>query len=293
MTSQDEGRPIASPEENDSKPGRCCSSCCTTRESDDGVEEGCAWGLAEYGAMHIKGQNREVSKGGSPHVTDETINTMTHLVGLMLSLLGSAVLIAASSSEGKVWHIVSFSIYGTTLMLLFLASTLHHGVHSTPLVEHYFLLFDYIAIFPLIAGTFTPLCLVLFHHSWIGWTFFGSTWLIALIGMLLLVILQDKFPRWISFTMYITLGWMGAFIALFSLPKIGFLAIAAIAFGGVLYSVGGVIFVIEKPNPYPGRFGFHEIWHIFVLAAAATHWIVMYVWILPYPETPGEYFTLA
>lgn len=261
----DESRQMLAPE---SQERRCCD---------------CDWGLAEYGAMHLEGKSRDVSKGGSEHVTDETISTMVHFVGLMLSILGTAVLVGAASVEGKVWHIIGFSIYGATLIMLFLASTLHHGVHSNPKVEQDLLLFDYIAIFPLIAGTFTPICLVCLHDHWSGWVFLGSVWFIAITGMVLIGVLREKFPRWISFTMYITLGWMGAFLVLFAFERMGLSFLLIVAFGGVLYTVGGVVFVVEKPNPYPGYFGFHEIWHIFVLLAAATHWCVMYFWVLPYP----------
>lgn len=258
------------------------------KEGNQGDEESgercaCAWKLAEYGTMHLEGQERHVSKGGSPHVTDEQFNTMSHFVGLMLSILGAAVLISASAAQAKVWHVIGFSVYSASLATLFLASTLHHGIHSTPDVEKCLLLFDYIAIFPLIAGTFTPFELILLHGDAMGWAMFGVSWFIAISGMLLIAILKEKFPRWISFTMYITLGWMGAFLALFCMQQIGLSGAAVIAVGGVLYTIGGAIFVAEKPNPYPGYFGFHEIWHVFVFLAASVHWSVMYFWLLPYP----------
>lgn len=259
---------------------RCCSAC-----------EPCAWKLAEYGTMHLDGEERTVSKGGSPHVTDEQFNTMSHFVGLMLSILGAAVLISAAAVEGKVWHVIGFSVYSLSLATLFLASTLHHGIHSTPEVEQCLLLFDYIAIFPLIAGTFTPFELIILHDDPMGWALLGVSWFIAIAGMLLIAVLREKFPRWISFTMYITLGWMGAFLALFCLDKIGLSGAAMVAAGGVLYTIGGAIFVAEKPNPYPGYFGFHEIWHLFVNLAVIAHWSVMYFWLLPYPYPPESHMS--
>jgi len=260
----------------------CASNCCAPAEE-------CAWKFAEYGTMHLDGEERLVSKGGSPHVTDETINTMTHFVGLMLSILGATVLVSAAAVQGKVWHIVSFSVYGASLVTLFLASTLHHGIHSTPEVEKCLLLFDYIAIFPLIAGTCTPFSLILLHDKYSGWAMFGVSWFIAISGMVLIGILREKAPRWISFTMYITLGWMAGFTVLFVIHDIGLSGAAMVAGGGILFTVGGVIFVTEVPNPYPGYFGFHEIWHLFVLVACATHWCVMYWWLLPYPFPQGSH----
>lgn len=264
------------------------------KSQEDDEEKGnvpSAWKLAEYGTMHMHGEERHVSKGGSPHVTDETINTMTHFVGLMLSVLGFAILVSAASVQGKVWHIVGFSVYSTTLLLLFVASTLHHAIHSTPEVEKRLLLLDYIAIFPLIAGTMTPFELVLLNDEHRGWALFGVSWFIAISGMILVGILRDKLPRWISFTMYMTLGWMGAFLGLLVTDKIGLSGVGLIAGGGVLYTIGGAIFVTEKPNPLPGYFGFHEIWHLLVLAAAATHWIAMYLWLLPYPYDPHSHMS--
>lgn len=284
-TADDQNDLSAAKSDEETGERQCCASgCCAPLEP-------CAWKLAEYGTMHLEGKERHVSKGGSPHVTDETINTMTHFVALMLSLLGFAILVSAAAVQGKVWHIVSFSVYSVSLATLFLASTLHHGIHSTPEVEKCLLLFDYIAIFPLIAGTFTPFELILLRHDYSGWALFGVSWFIAISGMVLIATLREKFPRWISFTMYITLGWMGAFLALFSIQKIGLSGVAMVAAGGVLYTIGGAVFVVEAPNPYPGYFGFHEIWHLFVFLAAGVHWCVMYFWLLPYPYPSNSHMS--
>lgn len=261
-----------SDEMSSSHENSCCCFCCS-----------CGFELARPGKLHMDGQERLVSKGGATEVTDEVVNTATHFVGLMLSILGVSVLVTAASVEGKVWHIVAFAIYGSTLVLLYLASILHHAIHSTPGIEAFFLSLDYIAIFPLIAGTFTPFCLVMLHDSWVGWMFFGVTWGIAISGILLVAILQQKLPRWVNFTMYITLGWFGAALGLCILPIVGLFACFLIALGGVLYTVGGAVFMLEKPNLIPGVLGFHEIWHIFVLLASLTHWVVMYAYVLPYP----------
>lgn len=243
---------------------------------------GCDWSIAEAGDVTSDGTVRTLSKGGSPHVTDDVFNTAMHFVGLMLSILGTACLIAAASVQAKPWHILSFSIYGATLIGLFTASTLHHGINSTPYVEKVLLLVDYIAIFPLIAGTFTPFCLVYLHDSWIGWTFFGCSWGIALFGVIMIALLQEKLPRWVNFTMYMTIGWFGLLLCLLAWDLIGVPAICLIATGGVLYTGGGVVFMAEKPNPAPGTFGFHEIWHIFVFLGAMVHWFVMYLYVLPH-----------
>ena len=128
-------------------------------------------------------QKRKLSKDGSVHVTDEKFNTMSHMLGLMISLLGVAILIVSASIQKAPWKIVSFSLYGFSLLGMFLFSTLHHGINSSHKIEEIFRLFDYAAIFPLIAGTYTPLCLVTMRGDdfWrpYAWCIFGVVWFFA------------------------------------------------------------------------------------------------------------------
>jgi hemolysin III len=143
---------------------------------------------------------------------------------------------------------------------------------------------DYLAIYPLIAGTFTPLCLVFYHDSPIGWAFLGTVWFLSLLGMYCTAKYLHKIPKWLSMTMYITLGWLGACMSKWLLPVLGWSGFGLFVLGGVLYTVGGYIYTTEQPNPVPGTFGFHEIWHVAVVLAAATHYFMMYVYVLPYEE---------
>jgi len=140
------------------------------------------------------------------------------------------------------------------------------------------------AIYPLIAGTFTPLCLVFYHDSVIGWTFFSTVWLLSLLGMLATFLCFKHIPKWLSMTMYITLGWIGACMTYWLLPVLGAGGFTLLLLGGVLYTVGGYIYTTEEPNPVPGKFGFHEIWHVAVIVAAACHWMLMYFFVLPWKE---------
>ena len=145
---------------------------------------------------------------------------------------------------------------------------------------------DYLAIYPLIAGTFTPFCLVFFNHSVIGWSFFGVAWFLAIIGMVLTATFgPERIPRWMSMTMYITIGWLGGILAFWLLPIIGLEGLGVFLLGGVAFTIGGYVYTAERPNPIPGTFGFHEIWHIAVVIGAATHYCVMYFYVLPWePE---------
>ena len=126
----------------------------------------------------------DCSKDRSAHVTDERVNTATHLAAAILSLMGMVLLIVYSSVAGKVWHIVGFSVYGFSLVGLFVASTLHHGVRSSPRVEDVLRSIDYFAIYVLIAGTMTPICLTVLRGP-LGWSLFGA---VAVLGVGLVIL---------------------------------------------------------------------------------------------------------
>jgi hemolysin III len=238
------------------------------------------WQFTDFGMLG------ERSRDGSIHVTDEVFNSASHLAATMMSVLGTALLISSASALGAPWKIVSFSIYGCSLIFLFGASTLHHSISTTPKWEHHFKMLDYLAIYPLIAGTFTPLCLVYFHDSVIGWCFFAVVWTLSLLSMYLTASLFHKVPKWLTMTQYITLGWLGAFMVhwLIDPNVMGLGGVSLLVIGGILYTAGGYVYVTESPNPYPGRFGFHEIWHVAVILAAAMHWCMMYSYVLPYQK---------
>lgn len=218
------------------------------------------------------------SRDGSVHVTDERINTVTHLAASCFAVVGAALLITQASVEGDPWKIVGFSVYGVSVLTLFVASTLHHGIDGGPRVNEVLRTLDYASVFLLIAGSVTPLVLVLFRNTY-GWTVLGAVWAIAAAGIALRSTLRDL-PKYLTNTLYIALGWMPVLLvgAGVSLP---FGAYALMAAGGLLYSVGFVIFVVERPNPVPGVLGFHEIWHVLVVLAALLHYLLMYWYVLP------------
>ena len=226
------------------------------------------------------GRMNELSKDGSRHVTDEIINTITHTAGAIFSLLGMVFLVVQAALNGTVWHIVAFSIYGMSLFMLFLASAFHHGIDGSDRLNAFFRLFDYLSIFVLIAGTYTPLCLILSRDSW-GWSTFGVVWLLAAAGVSIKSVFPS-IPKWFTNTLYICMGWAGVVLIYHVLPLVGPLGIFLLLAGGIMYSAGAVIFYIEKPNPLPGKFGFHEIWHLFVLTGAVLHYLFMFFIALPY-----------
>lgn len=228
-------------------------------------------------------KERNVSKDGSAHVTDEVFNTASHMIAAMFALLGLVILIVQSSIQGNPWKIVSFSIYGTTLLLVFLFSTFHHGILGSRRLENLLKLFDYIAIFPLIAGTYTPFCLVTLRSDsywkpW-AWTIFGVIWFIGILGIVIKSVFPD-IPKWVTNSIYVGMGWVGAVLIIPIFKILGLFPSLLIVLGGAFYTIGSVIFYIEKPNPVPGKFCFHEIWHIFVIAGGLSHYAVMFFYVL-------------
>lgn len=221
---------------------------------------------------------QERSRDGSVHVTDERFNTLSHLVGACLAVLGTALLVTQASVQGDPWKIVGLAIYGASLITLFSASALHHGLDRGERVNDVLRTLDYTSVFLLIAGTVTPLVLVLYRNPY-GWAVLGTVWAIAVAGIVVRSVWR-ALPKAVTNTLYIALGWMP--VALVgsgaSLP-VG--ALALMAAGGMVYSVGFVIFVVERPNPWPGIFGFHELWHLLVMIAAALHFALMWFYVLP------------
>ncbi|HNV11877.1 MAG TPA: hemolysin III family protein [Propionibacteriaceae bacterium] len=218
------------------------------------------------------------SRDGSVHVTDERFNTLSHLVAACFALVGAGLLISQASVQGDPWKIVGFSVYGLSLVTLFVASTLHHGLDRGVRLNEALRTLDYDSVFFLIAGTMTPLVLVLFRSVY-GWTVFASVVVIAVLGAVLRSV-WPQLPKYITNTLYIALGWLTVLLIGADVPlPVG--ALVLLAAGGLVYSVGFIVYVIEKPNPWPGTFGFHEIWHVLVVVAAVLHYLLMYFYVLP------------
>ncbi|AXH95426.1 PAQR family membrane homeostasis protein TrhA [Ornithinimicrobium avium] len=218
-----------------------------------------------------------LSRDGSVHVTDERVNTISHLVGACFAVLGSAVLMTRAGVHGDPWRIVGLGIYSFSLILLFVSSTLHHGIDGSPRLNEVLRTLDYTSVFALIAGTVTPLVLVLLRNP-LGWAVLGTVWGIAALGIVLRSVWRGL-PKYVTNTLYIVLGWMPVVLVLAGL-ELPLGALALMAGGGVVYSLGFVVFIVERPNPLPGVFGFHELWHVLVVVAAALHHVLMQLYVV-------------
>jgi len=209
----------------------------------------------------------------------EPVNALTHGVGAVLSTVALYYLISVAAAHGGQWHVVSAALFGATMVLLYGASALYHGLHVSPEWIATLRRIDHMAIFGIIAGTYSPFCLVTLQDG-IGWALFLVIWTMALAGVLFKLFWMHA-PRRLSTSIYVAMGWTGvfAFVPLRdTLPPDG---MAWLLGGGVAYTVGGIVYGVKRPNPWPPHFGFHELWHLFVMAGSACHFVAVYVYVLP------------
>lgn len=203
---------------------------------------------------------------------EEILNAVTHGIGTMLALAGLIILVVLACIHGNAWHIVSVSIYGVSLFLLYLASTLYHSF-TNPKAKYIFKIFDHAAIYLLIAGTYTPFSIILLPGV-LGWTILGTVWTLAVGGIILKIFFVKRFKK-LSTVCYIAMGWM---VVVFikplavALPVTGLLWLFA---GGLLYTVG-TLFYLYRRIPYN-----HAIWHLFVLGGSVSHFIAILYYVLP------------
>lgn len=198
----------------------------------------------------------------SPSVRDEIANAVTHGLGALLAIAALVVLIVFAAIKGTAWHVVSFSIFGATAVLLYVSSTLYHSFTHPP-VKSLFRKFDHMSIYLLIAGTYTPFCLVALN-GWIGWTLFGLIWGCTVLGIIMKIFFTGRKEN-LSTIIYILMGWFGMLAAKPLYETLPSGCFALLLTGGVFYTVGTLFFL--KDNV---RF-FHSVWHVFVIAGSAAH----------------------
>lgn len=201
----------------------------------------------------------------------EKFNTWTHLLGAVLALAGSVALIVLGALSGDAWKIISFAIYGTTLVLLYSFSTLYHNAaHGR--MKVFLQKLDHNAIYLLIAGSYTPFSLVSLRGAW-GWSLFGVVWGLALLGMLQETFFVQK-SRKLSLMIYVTMGWV-AIVALIPLVKVlSWAGFAWVAAGGLTYTFGIIFYLNDEKFRH-----WHGIWHLFVLAGSALHFIAIWFYV--------------
>jgi len=201
----------------------------------------------------------------------EPVNGFTHLGGAIAALIGQIALLTIAWNGAL--KVASVLIYGTSLILLFSASATYHLVQAGPKRIQILRKLDHSAIFLLIAGTYTPICLNAFT-GFFRWGLLAIVWSIALIGILIKVFYINS-PRWLSAGVYVLMGWLSISAAGQMLNSLSSVTLTWLIIGGIVYTLGAVVYATKIFNFSPGKFGYHEVWHIFVLAGAAAHFIAI------------------
>ena len=218
----------------------------------------------------------KTARGGAPmavySVAEERANIVTHALGVILSLTGLALLMAASALNGDGWHLLGCGIFGATLVLLYTTSTLYHACRDLVMKQRWRKV-DHAGIFLLIAGSYTPFLLVNLRGPW-GWSLLAIIWALGLAGMALKFWFAGHF-RILSTLIYVGMGWLVLFVLRPVMEVLPMPGVWLLVIGGLFYTCG-TVFYLWKRLPYH-----HAVWHVFVLAGSACHWWAVYKYVVP------------
>jgi hemolysin III len=208
----------------------------------------------------------------------DPISALTHFVGFLAVIPCFISLMYKAKLEASVWHQWGFAIFGISLLLLYGASTIYHTLKLSQNKVNILRRIDHMMIFVLIAGTYTPICLVSLHGTW-GWTMLVLIWAFALTGILLKIFWMNA-PRWLSTLIYVVMGWLAVIVFVPLEKAVSWNGVGLLLAGGIAYTVGAVIYGLKKPNITFKHFGFHEVFHIFVMVGSSLHIAFMFEYVL-------------
>jgi hemolysin III len=201
----------------------------------------------------------------------DPISGLTHLAGALVALAGLPVLLYLGRGDPRTE--IALLVYGASLVAMFGSSATYHLVKARPQVTQRLRKLDHSAIYLLIAGTYTPICLHFFHGFWC-WGMLGLIWTLALAGIGAKLFIINT-PRWLTAGTYLLMGWLAVMASGEMLRAMPAGALWGVLVGGLFYTVGAVVYAAEWPRLAPGKFGFHELWHVFVILGALSHfWVV-------------------
>jgi hemolysin III len=201
----------------------------------------------------------------------EPFNAISHITGAVAALVGACLLLAWGATTPA--RSMAFIIYGLSLVVLFGASGIYHSISAKPGTIEILRKVDHSAIYFLIAGTYTPFCVIAFVGFW-QYGFLSIIWALALAGIMVKVFIIRS-PRWLTAGLYVIMGWLCLFATRELLLRLPPETISWLLAGGILYTVGAVIYTTRKCDFYPGVFGYHGLWHLFVLLGAAAHFMAV------------------
>ena len=208
----------------------------------------------------------------------EPISSLTHLLGAFLSLIGLILLIKYSLDTSNVYNTITLAVFGVSSILLYSASSTYHQCLSSEKVIKVLRRVDHSMIYVLIAGTYTPICLIALKGR-IGTFLFLGVWLLAFIGILLKIVWFDA-PRWLYTGFYILMGWISVFAIVPIIRAVSIGGFIWLLAGGLFYTIGAVIYATKRPKINLKLFGFHEIFHIFIMLGSLCHYILMFKYIM-------------
>ncbi|MDD4843407.1 MAG: hemolysin III family protein [Anaerotignum sp.] len=208
----------------------------------------------------------------------DPISALTHFIGFIAVIPCFILLMLAAKQEASIWHLLGFAVFGTSLLLLYGASTIYHTLKLSQSKINILRRIDHMMIFVLIAGTYTPICLVSLHGKW-GWTLLVLIWAFALGGILLKIFWMNA-PRWLSTLIYVVMGWLAVVVFVPLEKAISWQGVGLLLAGGLAYTLGAVIYALKKPNITFENFGFHEIFHVFVMIGSSIHIVFMFQYVL-------------
>ncbi|MHB8088760.1 MAG: PAQR family membrane homeostasis protein TrhA [Anaerolineaceae bacterium] len=205
----------------------------------------------------------------------DPVSGLIHLFSALLALVGLVLLLVLTNGQGL--KQLSMGIYGVSLVTLFTASAVYHLANPAESALLKLRKFDHSAIYVLIAGTYTPI-LINFFSGFLRWGFLVLIWGIALAGVIVKLFVINA-PRWVTAGVYLVMGWMAVLIVKPMLQSMPPAALWWMLAGGLTYSIGAVIYITKKLDLWPGIFGFHEVWHVFVSLAALCHFVMIFRYI--------------
>lgn len=209
----------------------------------------------------------------------DPISACTHFIGFLAVIPIFIMLMLRARAEASELHMIGFAVFGVSLLMLYGASTIYHTFELPPEKTNLLRRIDHMMIFVLIAGTYTPICLVSLHGTW-GWTLLVAIWAFALFGLLLKIFWMNA-PRWLSTLIYVVMGWLAVFAFVPLEQAVSWKGIGMLLAGGIAYTVGAVIYGLKKPNlAMLKNFGFHEIFHVFVMVGSGIHIAFMFQFVL-------------
>lgn len=205
----------------------------------------------------------------------EFVSSITHLVFGVFAFLLLTLLVVKGVKEESVLKIVSYAIFGCSVILLYFASGVYHLIPKYTQLKQFFRKIDHIMIFVMIAGSYTPFCLITLKGGW-GWSIFSVVWVVALAGLFFKIFWINA-PRILYTSIYLGMGWV-VLVAIYPLSsRLNGAGMFWLCVGGLLYTVGAIIYALKKPDPFPGVFGFHEIWHIFIILGTVSHFVSVFL----------------